>query len=525
MRFAVWFMAVTSPLAAQVTYQRILKAESEPGNWLTYSGNYAAHRHSPLTEITPANVSQLRVAWVYQIPARHKFESTPLVADGVMYVTEPPSDVTALDVRTGKPLWKYRRELPADIRVCCGQVNRGVALLDGLVFLGTVDAHVVALDAKTGLVRWDVTAADYKQGHSITAAPLALADKIVIGMAGGEYGVRGFLDAYDARTGKRAWRFWTIPGPGEPGHDSWPGDSWKTGSATTWVTGSYDPAANLVYWGTGNPGPDWNGDVRIGDNLYSDCLLALDADTGELKWHFQFTPHDDHDWDSTEVPVLADLPFRGETRKMVLFANRNGFYYALDRISGKYLASGELSRQNWAKGIDDSGRPVLIPKMSPTVEGKAVYPAVAGSTNWFSPSFSPATNLFYVAVREDGQIYYQGEADYKAGALFNGGGFRAIPGAERWGAIRALEPQTGRKVWEFRLQTPPWAGVLSTGGGLVFGGCDEGDFFALNAKTGELAWRFQTGGKIISNPMSYLSDGKQHIAITAGNAIYTFALE
>jgi alcohol dehydrogenase (cytochrome c) len=525
MKTAFLLLTALGTMSAQVTYERLLQAEAEPGNWLTYSGNYAGHRHSPLKQITPANAARLKPAWVYQVPVRHKFEATPLVVDGVMYLAEPPSDVTAIDTRTGKPLWKYRRGLPEDLRVCCGQVNRGVAVLGGLVYIGTVDAHVLALDAKTGQVRWDVTAADYTQGYSITVAPLVVKDKIVMGMAGGEFGVRGFLDAYDAKTGKRAWRFWTIPGPGEPGNETWKGDSWKTGSATTWVTGSYDPATNLVYWGTGNPGPDWNGDVRLGDNLYSDSLVALDADTGKLKWHFQFTPHDDHDWDAVQVPVLVDINFRGEPRKAVLFANRNGFYYVLDRVTGKYLASKELTKQTWAQQIDDNGRPVLFPGMAPTVQGKAVYPAVAGSTNWFSPSYSPVTKLFYVAVREDGQLYYKGAADYKPGALFNGGGFRNIPGDDKWGAVRALDPATGKKVWEFKLATPPWAGVLSTAGGVVFGGTDEGDFFALDAASGKPVWRFQTGGKIASNPVSYLSEGKQYVAITAGNALYTFVVE
>ena len=277
-------------------------------------------------------------------------------------------------------------------------------------------------------------------------------------------------------------------------------------------------------WGTGNPGPDWNEEVRGGDNLYSDCLIALDADTGELKWHFQFTPHDGHDWDSTEVPVLIDGVVRGENRKLILFANRNGFYYTLDRQSGKFLAGRQLVRQTWAKGLDDDGRPVRIPNMYPSVEGKLVYPSVPGATNWFSPSYSARTGLFYVAVREEGGVYYMGDADYKPGVIFNGGGFRGVPGEEPWGAIRALKPGTGEVEWEFKLHSPPWAGVLSTAGGLVFGGTNEGDFFALDGASGKSLWRFQAGGAVTSNPISYLSEGKQHVAIAAGNAILVFAL-
>ncbi len=509
---------------AQVTFERIRHAEREPGNWLTYSGDYSAHRYSALDQITSRNVKNLRPLWVHQIDALDKAETTPLVVDGVMYVTESPSNVIALDTRTGRPMWSFFRAVPKDIRICCGQVNRGVALLDDLVFVGTVDAHLIALDRKTGAVRWDVTVADYKTGHAITAAPLAVKDKIVIGIAGGEFGIRGFVDAYDAETGKHAWRFWTVPAKGEPGNETWAGDSWKTGAASTWITGSYDPDLNVIYWGTGNPGPDWNGDVRAGDNLYSDCLVALDADTGKLKWHFQFTPHDVFDLDSTEVPVLFDGMFHGSPRKLVLFANRNAFYYVLDRENGNFLHARPYAKQTWAEQLDDKGRPVRAPGIEPTEEGLKIYPHPAGGTNWYSPSYSPKNNLFYVAARESGGLYFKGEADYKPGAEFNGGGMRNLPGDPGFGAIRALDPTTGELRWQYELLSPPWAGVISTAGGLVFGGCDEGYFFALDSATGKALWRFQTGGKIVSNPISYLSEGKQRVAIAAGHAIYVFAL-
>ncbi|HXJ37743.1 MAG TPA: PQQ-binding-like beta-propeller repeat protein, partial [Bryobacteraceae bacterium] len=358
----------------QVTFERIRHAEREPENWLTYSGDYSAHRYSALDQITPQNVKQLRPLWVHQIDALDKAETTPLVVDGVMYVTESPSNVVALDTRTGRAMWSFLRAIPKDVRLCCGQVNRGVALLGDSVFVGTVDAHLIALDRKTGSVRWDVTVADYKTGHAITAAPLAVKDKIVIGIAGGEFGIRGFVDAYDANTGKQAWRFWTVPAKGEPGNETWAGDSWKTGSASTWITGSYDPELNVIYWGTGNPGPDWNGDVRAGDNLYSDCLVALDAGTGKLKWHFQFTPHDVFDLDSTEVPVLFDGIFRGSPRKLILFANRNAFYYVLDRENGTFLHGRPYAKQTWAQQLDDKGRPVRVPGIEPTEEGLKIYP-------------------------------------------------------------------------------------------------------------------------------------------------------
>lgn len=519
----VWVLGL--PLLGQVSFERLKNADAEPANWLTYSGNYSGHRHSRLDQLTPANVKRLVPRWVYQVRERHTFETTPLVVDGVMYISEPPSNVTALDTRTGRPLWTYKRTIPKDTRVCCGLVNRGVAVLGDLVYIGTVDAHLVAVDAKTGQVRWDATVADYKTGHSITVAPLAVKDKIVVGIAGGEYGVRGFIDAYDAQTGARAWRFWTIPATGEKGNETWAGDSWKTGSATTWVTGSYDPDLNLVYWGTGNPGPDWNGDVRQGDNLYSDCVVALDADSGQLKWYFQFTPHDVHDWDATEIPVLADAVVRGKPRKLLLFANRNAFYYVMDRQSGEFLGAKAFAKQTWAKGLDDAGRPIRLPNTSPTEEGTLVFPSVPGAANWYSPSYDAKRKLFFVAVREEGGYYYKGEADYKPGAQFNAGGFRGIPGVDPWGAVRALDATTGEKKWEFRLNAPPWAGLLSTAGGLVFGGASEGDFFALDAATGKSLWRFQTGGEVHSNPISFLADGKQQVAIATGSSIFVFGLE
>ncbi|HVP45674.1 MAG TPA: PQQ-dependent dehydrogenase, methanol/ethanol family [Bryobacteraceae bacterium] len=524
MRVTIFLLLVGVISQAQVTFERLRHAESEPGNWLTYSGNYSAHRYSAIDQINTQNIGHLRPSWVYQLDALDKAETTPLVVDGVMYITESPSNVIALDTRTGRALWSFRRPVPKDVRICCGQVNRGVAVLDDLVFVGTVDARLIALDAKTGSVRWNVAVADYKTGHAITAAPLALKDKIVVGMAGGEFGVRGFLDAYDAKTGKQAWRFWTVPVKGDPGSETWAGESWKNGAATTWITGSYDPDLNVLYWGTGNPGPDWNGDVRSGDNLYSDCLIALDADTGKLKWHFQFTPHDVWDIDATEIPVLVDGVFREQQRKLVLFANRNAFYYVLDRQTGQFLHAKQYAKQTWATQLDDRGRPVPAPGAQPTETGVKVYPHSAGGTNWFSPSYSPKTNLFYLAARESGGVVYKGEAEYRPGAEYNGGGLRNIPGEPGSGAVRALEPMSGELRWEYPLFSPPWAGVLSTAGGLVFGGCDEGYFFALDAASGKPLWRFQTGGKIISNPMSYLSDGKQRVAIAAGHAIYVFGL-
>ena len=510
---------------AQVPYQRLANADKEPGNWLTYSGNYAAHRFSPLKQITPENVGKLKVAWVYQrtqVPSR--FETSPIVADGVMYVTEPPTQVTALDVRTGRKLWSWQRPQAATAKtIGFGAFNRGVAILDNTVYVGTLDCHLVALDARSGAVRWETKVQDNKLGFSITAAPLAIDGKIIVGISGGETGIRGFLDAYDAKTGKLVWRTFTVPAPGEPGSETWKGDAWKTGGAPTWLTGSYDPELNLLYWGTGNPGPDWNGDVRPGDNLYTCSLLALDATSGKIKWHFQYTPHDTHDWDANEIPVLFDAEIKGQPRKLVAMANRNAFYYLLDRVTGEFLLGEPYAKQTWAKGLDAKGRPIVLPNTDPSVEGTLVWPALNGATNWYSPSYSPLTKLFYVAVRERSSYYYKGEVEFKPGTFFSGGGERAID-SDAWGAIRALEATTGKVKWEFPLLTPPWGGVLATAGGLVFGGANEGNFFALEAQTGKALWEIQTGSQIRANPISFAIDGKQHVAIAAGTALFVFGL-
>jgi alcohol dehydrogenase (cytochrome c) len=396
-------------------------------------------------------------------------------------------------------------------------------VLGGSIYYGTIDAHLIALDARTGALRWDVTMADYKKGYSSTGAPLAVRDKIVIGMAGGEFGVSGYIDGYDAQSGRRAWRFNTIPRQGEPGHETWAGDSWKTGAVTSWVTGVYDPETDTILWGTGNPGPDWNGDVRKGDNLYSDCLVALDPVTGKKKWHFQYTPHDVNDWDSTQTPSLVDVTVGGQTRKGVALANRNGFYFLLDRGTGKFIKGQASVKQTWAVGLDEVGRPIRLPDSSPTEEGKLIWPSLGGGSNWYSSSFSPRTQLYYVNAKEEGAIYHKGEAEYKEGSPFNGGGQRDYKGEEPYGAVRALETATGKLRWEYRLHRPSHAGLMSTAGGLVFGS-NGSSFFALDDSTGGLLWRFESGGGIDANPVSFLADGQQYVAIPAGHALLVFGL-
>ena len=387
-------VAVQAP--AQVTFERLLNSGKEPQNWLTYSGDYAGRRFSPLDQINTGNARTLVAKWVYQTAATGKLETTPLVVDGILYGTGQDDRAFALDARTGRPIWLYQRQLPNDIRPCCGRVNRGFAILGDKVFLGTLDAHIIALDAKTGSLIWDAAAFDYKLGYSFTAAPLALKDLIVIGVSGGEYGIRGFIDAYDAATGARRWRFYTVPGPGEPGHETWEGDSWKVGGAPAWITGTYDAATNQLFWPTGNPSPSNRGEGRAGDNLYSNSLLALNADTGKLNWYFQYTKHDEHDWDATQVPVMIDIG----GKHLIAQANRNGFFYVIDRSTGKLLLANAYGKITWSDSKDAEGRPVANKNASPTLQGHTVCPGAIGATNWMSPSFDPQTGLFYVTVRE-----------------------------------------------------------------------------------------------------------------------------
>lgn len=509
------------PAFAQVTPERLLNSSKEPQNWLMYSGDYAGRRFSTLDQINASNAASLTSKWAYQTMAGGKFETTPLVVDGVLYGTGADDRAFALDARSGRPIWQYQRALPGDIRPCCGRVNRGLAILGDKVFLGTLDAHVIALDAKTGNVVWDVNAADHTKGYSFTLAPLAVKKVVLVGVSGGEYGIRGFIDAYDAGTGERKWRFNTIPGPGEPGHDTWEGESWKIGGAPAWITGTYDPATNITYWTTGNPSPSNRGEGRAGDNLYSDSLLALDADTGKLKWHFQFTQHDEHDYDATQVPVMID----DGDRKLIAQANRNGFFYVLDRTNGKLLSATSYAKVSWSTSKDDIGRPVLDKKGSPTPEGNRVCPGAAGATNWMSPTYDPQTKLFYVTAREQCDIFATAPQPFEAGHAYYGSAYFPNDEAEPfWGALRALDPATGQVKWEWKHSSPTWAGVLSTAGGLVFTGDAEGNFIALEAATGKVLWHFQCGASVFASPMTYALDGKQYVVIAAGSTVFTFGL-
>jgi alcohol dehydrogenase (cytochrome c) len=539
--FFTWFAA-----HAQVTFERLLNPQAEPQNWLSYSGSYLSQRHSALKQIRPSNVGDLELEWVFQAQSLESFETTPLVVDGVMYLTEAPDTAVALDAATGRLFWRYQHNPDAAARPCCGRVNRGLAILGDQVFMATIDAKLIALDVKTGQPAWQIAVADANLGYAMTLAPLVIKNKVIVGVAGGEYGIRGFIAAYDADTGAEAWRFYTIPGPGEPGHETWAdgGDAWLHGGASVWLTGSYDPDLDLTYWGIGNPGPDWNPAQRPGDNLYSDSVVALDPDTGDLKWHFQFTPNDDYDYDAVQIPVLVDLPARdissgNSILRGMLWGNRNGFFYVLDRATGEFIRGSAFVKVNWASGLDERGRPIETPQGP----DKVTYPGVQGGTNWYSPSYSPSTELFYLSAWENyGSVFKPEETEYIEGVRFVGGvpgspipGIANLPGIRRgpinsWtealgnGAVIALDPKTGEQRWRFPTTDVSSSGILTTATDLLFTGSREGYFYALDARSGAQLWRASLGGQGANGPMSYAVGGAQRVAVASGSALFVFGL-
>lgn len=518
-------VGVTLP-ELHATFEQIKDAAKDPGDWLTYSATYNAQRHSHLTQITRDNVGRLRLKWLFQFPKFSRgVECTPIVVGHSMFVTLPPGDVWALDTRTGEKLWSYSYPISTPVKNTPVH-NRGVAVLGNTVYLGTLNAHLVALNAQTGKLLWDVTVADNQGGYGITSAPLALRDEILVGVSGGDFGIRGFLDAYSPVDGKRLWRFYTIPGPGEPGHETWgAGDSWKRGGGSTWLTGSYDPDLDLIYWGIGNPGPDFQGDVRPGINLYTCSVVAIEAATGHLLWYYQFSPHDEHDWDSTQVPVLADAVVDGQPRKLLYFANRNGFFYILDRTTGKFLHAEAYAKQTWNAGFDPAGAPIERSEGRPTVGGSTIFPNSQGATNWWSPSYDSASNTMYVPTMEGSDVYKKGPPVTLDYGNYLGGMATFGP---TWTAVRALDAATGRLRWEYRF--PPrqpsivMGGVLSTDGGLIFAG-DDALLVALGSSRGKELWGFNTGTGIAAAPITYLADGRQQVTLVAGMTVLTFSLD
>lgn len=523
----------SASLPGGVSYDRLRNSAAEPQNWMHYWGDYQGMHFSRLKEITPANVSRLQARWSTTLAPNVTLETHPVVIDGVMIVTGPPGTVSALDAKTGRQIWSFTRAPKTRNPNEINPFNRGVAVLGNRVFVGTLDAALVALDARTGRQLWETQVADTMLGHSITSAPLVVKDKVIVGITGGEFGPRGFLDAYDAATGKQAWRFYAVPAPGEFGSDTWKGDSWKLGGSPMWLTGSYDPELNTLYWTVGNPGPQIDRSVRgDGDNLFSDSVVALDPDTGARKWHYQFTPNDGHDWDSTEDVVLVDRLWHGENRKLLLHADRNAMFYVIDRITGKLLQGTPFVYQNWNTGFDENGRPKTVPGWN-SIEGGSffVYPTLTGGTNFQAPSYSPETGLFYLAYAEDGQRYASAPAVYEQGRQYIGRGQASGPSAPGPGepqasaGIKALDPESGSTVWDFKISQGSLSnGVMATAGGVLFASLREGQLAALDAATGKYLWRFQTGVAMAASPMSYAVDGRQYVAIAAGGAIMSFAL-
>ena len=521
------FQTVMTPAFSPITWERLVNAKDEPHNWLMYNGTLDAQRHSRLDEVNVSNVDELELKWAYQIPEIDRAETVPVVVDGIMFITEAPSNVVAVDARTGRQYWRYNHEMPEDLRICCGRNNRGIAILGETLFMSTLDAHLVAIDARTGNLLWDTEVAKHDSGYSKTAAPLIVKDLVVTGIAGGEFGIRGFIAAYDPVTGELVWRTYTIPGEGEFGVDTWLGDSWKTGGSATWITGAYDPDLNLIYWGTGNPGPDWNGDVRLGDNLYSDSALALNGDTGEIEWYFQFTPHDVHDWDAIQIPILADLNINGQNRRTMMWANRNAFFYTIDAADGQFIQGAPFATQTWAQGLDSvTGAPIRVPGLAPTYEGIMVSPPITDGTNWYSPAYNPDTGLFYVTSFDGEQIFFKRDEDYEEGERYTGGGGRYDQPMDAFQSyIRAINPLNSEIEWEFPIMPRSSAGITTTTGGLVFSGTADGYFFALNAETGEELWNISLGRRGHAAPITYEVDGQQHITIASGNVVYTFTLD
>lgn len=524
--------AQQAPQPTPVTFDRLLRSDREPHNWLTYSGTLSGWRYSPLTQITPANVKDLELEWLWQAQTPlHISQTTGLVVDGVLYTVQAPNDVVALDAATGRVIWTYSY-VPKNYKVGYS-VNRGLAVLGSTLFMGTLDAHVLAIDAVSGKLVWDAKVADSADPacknadcYSITHAPLVVKDKVIVGPSGAEGWIRGFVAAFDVRTGKEAWRFWTIPGPGEPGSETWSGDAWRTGGGSVWNTGTYDPDLNLTYWGIGNPAP-YDATARPGDNLYTESVVALDADTGRLKWHFQFTPHDEFDWDSTQVPVLIDIEWQGQPRKVMLFANRNGLMYVLDRVTGEFLLGKPFVEVNWMTGFDGKGRPMrtreALDTSAPSWDPKAKRfvttpsanprlkpgPGELGATNWYPPSYSPKTDLFYVPAWESSS-------------------------SPRYSAIRALDPRTGDRRWEFKKEHVVFkSGALTTASHLLLTGAFglppdgppvNGQVYALDARTGQLLWQRTLPDAVQAGPISFSVGDKQYVAVNAGNTLFAYAL-
>jgi alcohol dehydrogenase (cytochrome c) len=503
-----------------------LLAAPVSANWPSYNGDYRGARYSALREINVDNVSKLQAKWVFHAPNSSHLEVTPVVVDGIMFLTSA-NDAFALDAQTGRTIWHYSRPITEGLIDDASQHhNRGVAILGSRIYMETDNAHLLCLDARSGHLIWDVAYTDGNINYGATSAPLIVKDKVLVGTSGGDDGVRGFVAAYDAKTGKEAWRFWTIPAPGEFGSSSWPGDSYTHGGGTTWMPGTFDPELNTIFWGTSNPAPDFDGGPRPGDDLYTDCLLALDPDNGKLKWYFQFTPHDLFDYDAVETPVLLDQVYKGKPRKLIVQANRNGFLYVLDRTDGKFLSATRFSEKlNWVTGIDAAGRPIRT-GLKPTDTGTRICPGMVGATNWYAPAFNPDTSLFYFMTLESCDIYMAKGQKFEPGQTYYATGVRRSETDQNQKILLAYSIESDKPAWRY-VQSGEGhssAGVMTTAGGLVFFGDDARSFEALEASTGKPLWHFQTGQSISASPMTYAVNAKQYVAIAAGSDVFSFTL-
>ena len=503
-----------------------MRSQPSGANWLSYNGDYTGRRFTSLNQIDRSNVNQLRAQWVFHVPQADDMEVTPVVVNGVMFVTAQ-NDAFALDARTGRTIWHHERPISEGLIDDASQHhNRGVGLWHSRVYMETDNAHLLCLDARSGHLLWDVPYAEGNKNYGATSAPLVVKDMVLVGTSGGDDGVRGFVAAFDAQTGKQSWRFWTIPAPGEPGSESWPGKLYLHGGGTTWMPGTYDPELNTLYWGTSNPAPDFDGTPRPGDDLYTDCVLAIDPDTGKLKWHFQFTPHDLYDYDATETPVLLDAVLQGKPRKLLVEANRNGYIYTIDRTDGKFLSAAPfVEKLNWAKGIDAQGRPIRT-GVQPTPEGTLVCPGYSGATNWYSPAYNPETHFIYFLALEECGTFFTKPEEFKEGRGYYSTGVKHIPDDSRKKTLIAYNVESGEFAWRYPQVGGGWSsgGVMTTAGGVVFFGDETQSFEAVDARTGQPLWHFVTGQGIHASPMSYEVNGKQYVAIAAGNDLFTFAL-
>jgi alcohol dehydrogenase (cytochrome c) len=511
---------VAPPVVAGVTYERILEARSEPENWLTYYGAYDGQRYSPLDQINTENVKRIGPAWIFQAgtsgiiagASTYSFEAAPLVVDGVMFVSGWDGWVWALDAKTGVEIWRYKHAVPFDVSLCCGNVNRGVAVAKGKVFFVTANAHVLALDATNGQRVWDRTYGDVRAGESATVAPLVVKNKVIVGSSGGEFGVRGHMDAFDIDTGEHVWRCYTVPKPGEPGSETWPaeGEAWARGGGNCWLTGTFDPETNLLYVGTGNPAPDFDGAVREGDNLYTDSIIAVDVDAGEIRWHYQCTPHDVWDYDSIAECIL----FESDGRKLLGHFDKNGYFFVLDRTDGALVnITPFVDRIDWGN-ITRDGK--VTAARFPDKEGEPVhfYPGPAGAKEWVHAAYSPRTELFYVPVQDVGATATRRRREFKESIPYWGAGVQ-VDIEDMVGSVSAFDAN-GEEKWRWRNELPMCASVLATGGDLVFAGAPSGEFNALDARTGDLLWRFQCGSGHHSSPTTYMVDGRQYVAVPVG---------